>query len=526
MVEALKSILQNKISRQKIILISFFCFIFLFSRLPKISTDEINPDGVNWHYRMQQFVIGLKTGQLEKTYQHYHPGVTLMWIAGIPVEIYKQITGITVYDMNNFQSFHLVAKTSVVLAQLALSILGIYLLSKVTGFRKSFLTFLFLSLEPFFLGNSRMFHMDVLLALFVFNTLLFSYLSLKSENKISMVFAGIFLSLSFLTKSIGIGVLLFVVFYAIYYLTINKKLVFFKIFLTIIFISFVISLFVFFPALFKGPVYYLSEIFSESERVGVRDGHGQIIMGEYTREAGLSFYPLVLLMKVSPFILLGILFWIIYLFSNFKKIFSDKKIFFTRFTTYLLIFYLGYFVVMSFPTKKIDRYMIPIYPLLSYLAVIGFEGIGEYLKKYKKQMSFLLITAFIVFVIIPDIKLFPYPFTYTSPLFGSSDSANKVIAQKPFGIGIFELKKHILNNYGDYPKLGFIDVKPIEAIYPNSKVFDIRVTGPGSYDYIVLAVNENMPDKIRTDTRYYFEKSSSVYINGLEFWRVYAKKTR
>jgi hypothetical protein len=516
----------RKIRKKTIILVGLFCFLFLFIRLPKINTDEINPDGVNWHYRMQQFIVGLKTGQLEKTYQHYHPGVTLMWIAGVPVEIYKQITNVTVYDMNNFEDFHLVAKVSVIFAQLILSLLAMFLLSKILGFDKSFLVILLLSLEPFFLGNSRLFHMDVLFALFTFDALLFSYIALQNENKTAALFAGIFLALSFLTKSIGIGAFLFVIFYSLKLILVDRKSNFAKSYFPILLGSFLISLFLFFPALFKGPIYYISEIFKESERIGVRNSHGQIIFGEYTEDLGPEFYPLVIIMKVSPFVLLGITFAIICLLLNFKKIFQNKRQYVQNFPTYLVFFYLAYLLVMTFPSKKIDRYLIPMYPLFSYIAVMGFSEVLDKFKKYKRHVVFSIVSAFAVFVILPDINLFPYYFTYTSLLFGTPEKANSVIAQKPFGIGIFEVRDAIINKYGDHPRLGFIDVKPIEAIYPNSKVFDVRVTGPGSYEYIVLGVNEVMPEKISQDTRFNFEKDISIYINGLEYWRIYAKKTK
>jgi hypothetical protein len=502
-----------------------FVSVFLCSRLPFLSRDEINPDGVNWHYRMQQFVVGLKTGQLEKTYQHYHPGVTLMWIAGIPVEIYKQVTGINNYDMNNFHSFHLVAKVSVVVAQLFLSLLAVLLLARITGVDKAFIIIGLLSLEPFFLGNSRLFHMDTLFALFLFNALLLSYLALEKASKKYVLMAGVFLSLSFLTKSIGIGALLYVFLYGSFYLVVLKKVRFIKSYLVILLGAFIVSLFLFFPALFKGPVYYLSQIFTESERVGVRDGHGQIILGEYTREAGPSFYPLVLLMKVSPFMVLGSVLYFLFFLSGMRKPWVFKRTILTDFTLYLFVFYLAYFLVMTFPTKKIDRYMIPVYPLLSYFAVFGYLKLITVLPKIKKFVLAVIASLFIFFVLYPDIKILPFLFTYTSPFFGTSESANRVIAQKPFGIGIFDLKDLIIKNYGNQARLGFLDVKPIEAIYANSKVFDMRVTGPGDYDYAILGINEVFPDKVSEDARFTFRKEFSLYINGLEYWRVYAKKT-
>jgi uncharacterized membrane protein (DUF485 family) len=198
---------------------------------------------------------------------------------------------------------------------------------------------------------------------------------------------------------------------------------------------------------------------------------------------------------------------------------------FTRFPLFLFIFYLGYFLVMTFPSKKIDRYMVPVYPLLCYYAVLGYYKLILSLPKMKKFLSVSVAALFIVFVLYPDVKLFPFLFTYTSPFFGTPENANRIIAQKPFGIGIFDLKDLIVKRYSGKAKLGFLDVKPIEAIYANSRVFDMRVNGPGSYDYAVLGINEEFPDKVTQDTRFTFVKETSLYINGLEYWRVYAKKT-
>ena len=181
---------------------------------------------------------------------------------------------------------------------------------------------------------------------------------------------------------------------------------------------------------------------------------------------------------------------------------------------------------MSLPSKKIDRYMIPIYPIIAWAAVEAFGRIAGGTTRIKSVIVALALLSSAAFIVYPDVKLFPYYFTYTSPLFGSPEQANKVIAQKSFGIGIFDLKKAIVSKYGTKAKLGFIDIKPIEAIYPNSQVFDIRDYGPGSYDYVVLGINEEMTDKVLDDKRFHFEKDLSLYINGLEYWRVYAKKVK
>ena len=152
--------------------------LFLVTRLIGLGKDNVNPDAVNWHYRSQQFIVGLKQLEFEKTYQHYHPGVILMWITGIPIEIYKQVTGIQHYDHLNFSEFHLVAKVSLVMAQLVLTLIILWVMSNIIGVSKSLLMVSLLSVEPFFLGNSRMYHMDILFTLVVFLGLLFLFSAL------------------------------------------------------------------------------------------------------------------------------------------------------------------------------------------------------------------------------------------------------------------------------------------------------------------------------------------------------------
>lgn len=521
------------------VLLFVFVVLFFSTRLPYLSKDTINPDGVNWHYRSQQFVVGLKYFQFEKTYQHYHPGVTLMWVTGIPVEIFKQVTNINDYDVYNFESFDYIAKFSLIIVQLMLSLLIIFILSKIIGFNYSYLTVLFFSLEPFFVGNSRMYHMDVLLSLLLFLAVIYSFLNLKKTTVVMSLISGLFIALSFLTKSVSVGALIFVVFYALAYFISSKQYKKILPYVGYTTIFSVLFTFLLFPALWKHPVYYLSFIFEEAARVGIRKGHGQVVFGEYTRDPGFWFYWLVLLVKTSPFVIIGCLSAIFFFFKNFiKNVWDflkdikniDKK--FLNFNVYILIFYLGYIFSMAIPSKKIDRYMIVVYPFMAYFAVVGYRKLFLSLKTEvgKNMFWFLMFIFSVVFWVIPFIKIYPYYFTYTSPLFINSQTANKIVAQKTFGVGIDALKNLIVEKYGTSnnlmtPRLGFVDTKPIKAIYPNSRVEDIRVSGPSQYDLLVLGVNEEIPDDL-LESKYVFEKDSSIWINGLEYWKIYVKKEK
>jgi len=512
------------------ILLALFVALFFATRFPSLGRESINPDAVNWHYRSEQFIVGLKTGDFLKTYQHYHPGVTLMWIMGVPVEILRQFFPTErVYSETNFLVFHTFSKISLVFVQLLLSIVLLYVLEKFFGFKKAFFAVLLVTMEPFFLGNSRLLHMDVLVALFLMLGLCFSHWNYVSFSWIKGIFAGIFLSLAFLTKSIAIGGIMYVTFFGALGFLMEKDFKSLWKYLVSILVPFAAATFLFFPALWKAPVIVLLDIFTEGQRIGIRNGHGQIFFGQYTRDPGVLFYPVVLLMKLSPLSVVGI---IIYLIYQIKRFFSRKSLgrvsrFFNSPALFLSIFYFGYLAVMTYPTKKIDRYMIPLFPFLCLIAVLGFSAWVWDFPKFKCKLCTrraLLAVFAALFVVAPIFSYFPYHFTYTSPLFGSSKSANKVIAQKPFGIGIPALKEFILEEYGDYPRLGFVDTKPMRSIYKNSRVFDIRINGTSDYDIMVLGVNEEIPDKVLGSSKTY-KLDKTVMINGLEFWRIYVAES-
>ncbi len=511
------------LNKKTIIWLLVFVILFLITRLPQLGFDTINPDAVNWHYRSEQFVVGLKHQIFSKTYQHYHPGVSLMWLTGIPIEIFKQIINITLYDQFSFYAFHFIAKYSLVLVQLVLSILIIYWLTKVIGFKKSLLVVFVMSMEPFIVGNSRLYHMDLIFMLFIFSSLLLSYLYIKTDDKTYGLICGLFLAASFLTRSIGVGAYLFTIIVGGSFLYYTRR-DFRKVlkYVLVITLPFLAATFLFFPALWDKPWEVLKDIFSEGSRIGVRKGHSQIFFGELTKDPGIFFYPLVILMKTSPFLLGGVLLYLLNFIRSFSKMNLKEKA--KRLFIYLAIFYLGYFLVMTFPAKKLDRYMIVLFPILGIMAVFGYCRL---LKVYHshKNLKLLFLIIFMVYVIWPVIKLHPYQFTYTSPLFGNSQQANKIIAQKSFGIGIFEVKKHLQENYGSQVKVGFIDTKPIRSIYPNSLVSDIRISGTGDYKILVLAVNEEIPEKVlKSEVK--FIQDSSIFINGLEYWRFYVKQDK
>ncbi len=500
-----------KIQKNSIFFLLAFSFLFFLTRVPRLNNDIINPDEVNWHYRTEQFVNGLKYQQWEKTYQHYHPGVTVMWITGVSTEVFKQITEIKSYNIYNFEAFAFVSKFTLIFVQLLLSLYIIFILRKYFSVAGAMLLVSLFTFEPFFLGNSRLYHLDALFALLVFAGLLTGYLAVQRNSFLYYFATGVLFALSFLTKSIGIIAPIFYLTWYFITIILSKKRLKDLLGPLIVVIAFVVTTFLLFPALWERPIYYITEIFSESERVGLRRGHDQVLFGSITKEASAWFYMVVIILKSSPLILIGMALFTVYAYRLKRKYQNQIN---GGFILYLAVFTVLYLIAISFASKKIDRYITLVYPMFAVFSYYGFLAVSE-IKSFKP----FLITMVLAFIVWPLINFYPFYFIYTNPLFGSPVNANKIIGQKSFGVGIYDLRQHIYTKYG-YPSLGFIDTKPMEAIYANSRVFDIRVNGTNDYDLLVLGINEVMP----VDISKKFVKSSSVYINDLEYWRVYEKQ--
>ena len=511
------------------LLVLLFVSLYLLTRIPRLGNDEINPDAVNWYFRSQQFIVGLKTGQLEKTYQHYHPGVTLMWATGVPVEVYKQISNISLINHQNFETFHWISKVSIVAVQLVLTLLILFNLSKILGFEKSIIATSIFTFEPFFLANSRIYHMDAMLTLFVFLTLIYLFRYLNEHKLSLLVLTGIFATLSFLTKSVAIGTLVFGLIAIVYYDPVVRREKFTK---PLIFaLAFVLSTYLFFPALWKFDLTPIKDIFNDAINIGVEEGHQQIIFGNYSLFTPWWFYVLIFVLKSSPLIILGsltvLLFGIRDLVNNKKVNLRDPNLIFL--TT---VFYLGYLIVISISNKKLDRYFIVLYPYLALLTTITVYKIIETFSDLKnfRTKFYIAIGCFVLFSnVIPTITYFPYYFTYSNPAFGRPTNANSIIGQKTFGMGIFDLRDYILSNYGDYPTLAMMDPKPISQIYPNSKLKHIVIDGVNSSEIVVLGINDEKIISENSDSRIddlyaNFQKEGSIEINGLEYWEIYVKK--
>ena len=154
-------------------------FLFLIFRLPGLGKDISNSDAVRWHRRSEDFLNALKSGNFADTYQHYQPGVTLMWLdafvndVSFRYQIYKGLEPKTLENSTHYPVVHGISKSLLVLVLGALLFVQVFLVRKLFGNEISLVFGFFISVEPYLIGINRWFHLTSLETFFSFASFLF-----------------------------------------------------------------------------------------------------------------------------------------------------------------------------------------------------------------------------------------------------------------------------------------------------------------------------------------------------------------
>jgi len=426
-------------------------FVYLIPRIVRLGFDIINIDYPLWDNRATNFFIYLKTFNFIETYRASHPGVSLMWVGGGAIEIFSRLYEhffqalpvINEYIIFPWRSLFI--KLALVFSILFVYLLAAFLISRIFNKKSAVLFFIFLSLEPYVLAHDRIFHLEGLLTAFIFVSGLFSMYFWKKKELKYLVFAAIFASFSFLTKTTGIFAFLFFFLCAVVMFNHEKKILFRKtlaVFLGFVFL-FCFFVFMFFPAMWVSPLDILSRMFLGNLSL-LETGHSQYFLGNWSDNPGLLFYPLVFLFKSSPiltFWVFGFLAYVLWKLGVVKRThkFSRKNL---KEKVLIILFVLFYVVEISLSPKKVPRYILPIYPPLLLLMSISFVEIYEKCKNLKKYIVIFMFLAVLSLVLTVH-KTFPDFLAYTNPVLGGMKKADYYIGNKHFGFGLREVADYM-----------------------------------------------------------------------------------
>jgi len=267
----------------------------------------------------------------------------------------------------------------------------------------------------------------------------------------------------------------------------------------------------------------------------VHPGELKFLLGETSYSPAWTFYPVVLLARTTPGVMAGTLLGAIALFkTKSKKIEWKEEV--ARWVI-LASFVVLFVVFISLAKIKIDRYLLPAYPALD---IMGARGLQLFWRWAKGRYPSLLLKAGIVSLafahLVGALITFPYYTTYYSPFLG-----NRVVdfIQIGYGEGL-GLVADYLNRKPDAERLNVLSWYGREVMgprfhgttwQPQAVYGDFVVTAENLHlpsfltaDYVVTYINQiqrQLPDPRLTA---YFQSrrpEMEVWLSGLRYAAVY-----
>jgi len=578
-----KDLTANRLPWRQIILVLVLILIIWLPRgfeLDRyVATDE-----VAWLVRSANFYYALGQRDYAATYLKEHPGVVTMW-AGTAAYIldFPEYRGFgqgyidsdKYWMFEDFISSHgvdphdlLVTTRTIMVIINTLLIAASFVFARLLfGTFPALIGFLLIAFDPFHVSVTRLAHLDGPVSSFLFLSLLAFLAYLYCGRRMYyLLISAISGGLAVLAKLPGLIIAPAVVLIALisyFYerkeelredaeragnlagLLIKPLLLWGTVF--------IISIVIFFPAMWVNPINNLKQLvlspLTAGRVVKVIEDELPSEGGEIMKAAEIRFpiyskspnyylrYPRRYLWNATPVILFGLVAALaayVFKFSLFKA----KKV--RRAVIGLLLFLVVYTLFLTFASKTSDKYYIPVYPVLDLIAGLGVYACVDWIGKLKpfagkRIFLYLALSAIILVQIVGTMRTYPYYSVYFNPSLGGSRKADEVLSVGS-GEGL-DLAAEYLNNkpdaenlkamswYGNGPFSYYFvgEARPLWSdIWNEKKISELK-----EMDYLVVYSTQwarklplgLFPHLAEVDPEH------SVWINNIEYARIYDVNT-
>jgi len=402
--------------------------VFVLVRLPLLGMDIVNSDAYWWKTRSYNFGNALSSLDFALTAQTYHPGVTLMWINYFGIKIFTLLDQFIFKGRLNEQDLflinHIIQKSFLVFVFGVLFALTFSKIKLMFGKIVARYFFVLLTFTPYFLGLTRVLHTDALVTFFLFLSFLYLYSYFDELKKVQLIIAGGFTALALLTKSNSLLFIPFALLVIFIENILSSTVVKFD-FRSIVkrfskdnfiamtkegliyFSGLIFTFIALWPAMWVVPFQTLKNYLFGVTSVGIEEGHTHFFMGQITNNPGFMYYLYSFVGRIDEVLLTLFVLGTILFIKNKSKI-ENRYIF------YALLFILVFILGLTFPSKKIDRYILPVFPFVVLVATFFLAQITKRLR-LKNKFIFLIL---LLNLLILDIKYHPDYLAYYSQFLG------------------------------------------------------------------------------------------------------------
>jgi len=440
--------------------------IFLCSLITRLLAAHalVTIDEATWMSRSVVFVKTLAEFDLSGTYLKHHPGVTLMWLNGtgfvihwiadhlfsdpLHLNLYNLINDITIIrEQKDYPISLYVFNRAIQAVITSCCMVALFLQTrKLLGHLIALLGIGLLISEPFFLGYQRLLLTDVLQINLVSLSLVSLLLYLRGDGRSRLlVISGIMMGLAVDTKVTALFALPAIV---IWIVLIELGVWRTKFSqrgwgrqirdIAIWIVTALASIFVIWPALWVDFSDVLTRMIAGLQVEAERGLF--FFLGQNTDSIGASFYPVVLLYRLSPLLLAGTLIGLLILAVPKYR----QQLTCAPELTALTLVSLSFLFMFSTSGNKLDRYILPAIPGFAFLAAAGWLEMIQVFGSVTKTTSQLNVKPFtqsgigtgwqrrvIISLITLQFTLmaayYPYYLTYFNPLLGGAMTAQHVL---------------------------------------------------------------------------------------------------
>ncbi len=385
--------------------------VFLTFFTPRIfgAAAYINTDGAGyWFERTSRFWDGVKSGDLAKTIPAPHPGVTLAWLAGASLRAAHAVGWLDTLPSETAPQTKVAALPVVTFpVVLITSLFGTLLFVLFTRATRSLLGGLaavaFLAVDPWWISQSRQFHLDALAISFSFVGLLLYPFERIGRWRLRTGLAAALMALGVLTRfSAGLVPAVLVAYQLIRRDTVSRAARLQQVALAAAIGVVVIALL--WPVVFVRPGMTYGTI---------REGVGWALNDvDLPYTLGLpgwlewSVDPLVLLTRV-PLIVLALV--VVALAVRRWRGMTELE-------RRLLLVGGAYFAIIWYATKSLDRYLLPTVVVLDILAGLALVTLFQKLARWRRLLA-VVLGGTLLFFTFEIVRLHPYESLARNSLF-------------------------------------------------------------------------------------------------------------
>jgi hypothetical protein len=523
--------------------------LFLAALLPRALGLEIfaTADEAKWVYRSAQFLEAVLRGDLGGTVVNLTPAVTTTWLGSLGLSGYYALhrleLGVSfttwLASLPEFRTEMdvLVAVRWPMVLLTSLGVVAFYLVARrLTSEWTARLFALLLAFDPHFISLSRVLGHDAPAGLFMGLSLLTFLKVVPGKGKTQspgfssagewkwLVISGVLAGLAWLSKSPTLFLIPFVGLVALVEalrrgIPVRTWILRLAVWAAAGWLVFILA----WPAAWRDPVVAPYSVvhnafLSATDTVEAdAEGYWQV------PDLGPFYYLVNGAFKLSLFATLGLLAWA-WLCVRKRHVPSSHE-------WWLLVFVVLFIIFMTLGGKRSNRYILPAWPALYYLAAVGlseFSGFLEQLASKGESQASLYDTLQPTFSIIgllvltlPAVMVFPYYFSYFNPLMGGPLTAPHVVkigwgeGLDQVGLWLDEQKDAAALHVGSYYTSAL-------APFFSGSLSGVTATG---LDYTVLYVKQAQAGEPSPTILRYFEgemPAHSVWLNGIEYARIYA----